>query len=88
MINQLDYCTPHLRNNPCTNVPFIGDSSRGYESVYVGMFKDTFIMGIPPLPALDTTHIAPINIICSSTGESLRFVYPWVVPHPKDVESH
>jgi hypothetical protein len=45
-------------------------------------------MGISPLPAPDTTHIALINMICSSTGESLGSVDPWVVPHPKDVDSH
>jgi hypothetical protein len=88
MIDQLDYCTPDLRTNPGTNIPFIGESSRGYESVIVGMFKDPFLMGIFPLPAPDTTHIAPINMICSSTSESLGSVDPWLVPHTKDVDSH
>jgi hypothetical protein len=86
-IDQLDYCTPDLRANPSTNMPFIGESSGGYESIGVGMFKDPFLMGIFPLPAPDTTHITPINMIFSSTSGSLGSVDPWVVPHPEDVDS-
>jgi hypothetical protein len=52
------------------------------------MFKDPFLMGIFPLPAPDTTHITPINMICSSIDESLGSVDPWVVPHPEDVDSY
>jgi hypothetical protein len=32
-IDLLDYCTPNLRANPSTNVPFISESFGGYESV-------------------------------------------------------
>jgi hypothetical protein len=45
-------------------------------------------MGIFPLHSLDTTHIAPINMIFSFTNGSLGLVDPWVVPHPEDVDSH
>jgi hypothetical protein len=67
-------------------VPFVGESSRGYESVDVGMFKDPFIMGISILPTPDTTHVSPINMICSATSRSLRSFDPWVVSHPEDVD--
>jgi hypothetical protein len=65
-INQLDNCTPDLQDNPSTNVPFIGESYGGYECVSIGMFKYPSLMGIFPLPAPNTTHIAPINMIFSS----------------------
>jgi hypothetical protein len=87
-IDQLDYCTPDLQTNPSTSVPFIGESYGGYERVSVGMFKDPFLMGIFPLPAHDTTHIAPINMIFSSINGSLWSSNPWVVPHPEDVDLH
>jgi hypothetical protein len=87
-IDELDYSTPDLRANPSTNVPFVGESSGGYENVNIGMFKDPFLMGIFPFCALDTTHISLINMIFSSTNESLRSVDPWVVPHPEDVDSY
>jgi hypothetical protein len=50
------------------------------------MFKYPFLMGIPPLPAPDTTHISHINMIFSSTSGSLGSFDPWVVPHPEDVD--
>jgi hypothetical protein len=87
-IDQLDYCTPDLRANPSTNIPFIVNYSTGYESVDIGMFKDPFIKGIFLLPAPNTTHIAPINMILSSTREFLGSINPWVVPHPKDIDSN
>jgi hypothetical protein len=52
------------------------------------MFKDQFLMGIFPLPALDTTHIVPINMIFSSIDGSLGSVDPWVLPHTKDMSTH
>jgi hypothetical protein len=87
-IDQLDYCTPDLRANPSTNMPFIGDSSGGYKGVGIGMFKDSSLMGIFPLPAPDTTHIAPMNMISSFTSRSLGSFDPWVVPHLEDVDSY
>jgi hypothetical protein len=47
-IDQLDYCTPDLCANPSTYVPFASESSRGYESVGVGMFKYPSHGYIPP----------------------------------------
>jgi hypothetical protein len=88
MIDQLDYCTPDLRTNPGTNVPLLGVSYGEYEIIDVGMFKDPFLMGIFPLPAPDTTHISPINMVFSSTSGSIGSFDPWVVPHTEDVDSH
>jgi hypothetical protein len=69
-------------------VPFVGEYFGRYESVCIGMFKDPFLMGIFPLPTLDIIHISPINMIFSSTRESLWSFDPWVVPHPEDVDSY
>jgi hypothetical protein len=52
------------------------------------MFEDPFLTGIFPIHAPNTTNIAPINMIFSSTHGSLGSVDPWVVPHPKDVDSY
>jgi hypothetical protein len=52
-IGQLDYCTLDLHGYEMNNVPFIG-SSLGYESVGVGLLKDSSLMVIFPLPPPDT----------------------------------
>jgi hypothetical protein len=45
-------------------------------------------MGIFPLLALDTTYVAPINMILSFTSGSLRSFDPWVVPPLEDVDKY
>jgi hypothetical protein len=73
-IDQLAYCTPDLRTNAGSNVPFVSDSKSVYMSVGVGMFKDSSLMGTftlpPPLPS---PNVAPINMISSITSGSLGF---------------
>ena len=39
----LDYTTPYLHNAAANNVPFLGHS--GFESVEVGLLKDSSLMG-------------------------------------------
>jgi hypothetical protein len=43
-VDQLDYCTPDLHNSSANNVPFLGHSSLEYESVGVGLLKDSSLM--------------------------------------------
>jgi hypothetical protein len=52
------------------------------------MFKYASLLGIFPLLAPDTSHIAHINMIYSFTGGFLGSVDVWVVPHPEDVDSN
>ena len=44
-IDHLDYCIPDLRNHGSNNVPFGDDSKLSYESVRVGLLKDSSLMG-------------------------------------------
>jgi hypothetical protein len=55
-IDQLDYCTPDICNNNANNIPFLGHSNLKYESVGVGLLKDSSLMGFFPLLAL-ISHI-------------------------------
>jgi hypothetical protein len=61
-VDQIDYCNPYLHNSPMNNVPFLG-SSLEYESVGVGLLKYSSLMGIFPLPPLDTPKVATLNMI-------------------------
>jgi hypothetical protein len=88
-IDQLAFFTLDHASNVGYNVPFVGDTQQSCMSVGVGMFKYPSLMGIFPLPPpLVAANISLINMISSFIGGSHRFVDPWVVPHPKDVESY
>jgi hypothetical protein len=89
VIDQLALCSPDLRSNVGSNIPFVGDTQQSYMDVVVGIFKESSLMGMlhllrPPL----VVNIYPINMISSFTSRSLGSFDPWVVPHPKDVESY
>jgi len=58
-IDQLFYCVPNPSSKYGMNVPFIGDFSVSFESVGVGMFKDSSLMGTFSFPP-------PINYVASS----------------------
>ena len=63
-IDQLDYCTPDLNNFVANNIPLLGQSNLKYESVGVGLLKDSSLMGIFPLPPPDPPHeVAMLNMI-------------------------
>ena len=84
-IEQLDYCTPNVRLNPITNVPLIGESTLGYESIGVVLYLT--LMGTFPLPTPDIPQISLINMIFSFCGKSLGSFDPWVIPHSSNIES-
>lgn len=89
MIDQPGYCTSNLRANDSTNVLFVGDSQGAYESVSVGMFKDSSLMGTFPFSLLDTSKgKTRVCIISSVTSGSLGFYDPWLVPSPIEVDSY
>jgi hypothetical protein len=59
-IDQLDLCTPDARSPVTNNIPFLGDHKVMYESVGVGLLKDSSLMGTFPTPLPPATHhIAP-----------------------------
>lgn len=54
------------------NVPYVKHSGAPFESVGVGLFKDSALMGIFPLPP---PHVASINMILVKSDR-------WVIPAP------
>jgi hypothetical protein len=63
-VDQLDYCTPDLNNSSVNNIPFLGQSDLKYESVGVGLLKDSSLMGVFPLPPPDPPHeVSMLNMI-------------------------
>jgi hypothetical protein len=81
--------TPNIGSNARSNVPFIDGAKKSYMSVGMRMFKDSSLMVKFPLPpAPPSTNIALVPMISSFTSGSLGSFNPWVVPHPKDIESY
>jgi hypothetical protein len=73
-IYHLSYCTLNSRNNISSNIPFVGDSKGAYDSISVGMFKDSFFMGTFTLPLpISSSNSTPICMISLGTIESQCF---------------
>jgi len=59
-----------------------------YESVGVGILKDSTLMGTFPAPLLPTTqHISTINRISTMAYQSLESFDPWLVPSPLEFDA-
>ena len=58
-IDQLDFCTPDVTTSMDNNIPMLGQSPPPYQSIGVGMLKDSSLMGIFPStpPRMDTMTI-------------------------------
>lgn len=54
------------------NIPYVGKIATPYENIRSGLFKDSSLMGIFPLPPL---NFATVNMISSRHD-------PWIVPNP------
>jgi hypothetical protein len=64
IIDKLPYCMPNYRDNREIKVPFVSGSMNAYDSVGVGMFKDSSLMGTFTLPfPLTTPHTTPICML-------------------------
>jgi hypothetical protein len=59
------------------NVPYVKHTGAPYESVGAGLFKDSALMGIFPLPP---PHVASVNMISVKSD-------PWVIPSPDLVDT-
>jgi hypothetical protein len=87
-IDQLDYCTPDARTPIANNIPFLGDTKITYESVGVGLLKDSSLMGTFPTPHPPTSqHISMINMISTMSYQSYESSDPWVVPSPLEFDA-
>jgi hypothetical protein len=74
---------------PATNnIPLLGDHKIMYESVGVGLLKDSSLMGTFPTPLPPTTHdIATVDMISTATYQYLESSDPWIVPRPLEFDS-
>ena len=63
-IDQLDFCTPDVTTPTTNNTPFLGQSPPPYQSIGVGMLKDSALMGVfPSTPS--STKKTTVNMISS-----------------------
>jgi hypothetical protein len=82
-IDQLDYCTLDTHTQTTNDFPFLGDSKITYESVGVGISKDSLLMGTFPTPLPTTTqHITTVNMISNMAYQSFESSDPWIMPSP------
>jgi hypothetical protein len=74
---------------PATNnIPFLGYHKITYESIGVGLLKDSSLMGTFPTPLpLTTHHIATVDMILTAAYESLESSDPWIVPYPLEFDA-
>jgi hypothetical protein len=77
-IDQLEYTTPYLNNVTKNNVPFLGQNN--FESVGVGLLKDSSLMGVFPLPSPPTMHVSTLNMILTQVRQSFDSSRLLVVP--------
>jgi hypothetical protein len=86
-VDQLDFCTPDAHALATNNIPFLGDHKITYESVGVGLLKYHTLMGTFPAPLPPTMHhIATVNMISTTTYQSLESFDPWIVPSPIELD--
>jgi hypothetical protein len=87
-VDQLDFCTTDARVPATNNIPFLGDHKITYESIGVGLLKDSSLMGTFPTPLPPTTHhIATVDMISTAAYQSLESSDPWIVPCPLEFDA-
>ena len=70
MIKKLNYCMTLRKHNSTSNiVPLIGDKLGNHESVGVGLFENSSLMEIYPLPS---PHIPCEPWYCTNSATTLR----------------
>ena len=69
-IDQLDYCMPDVTTPTMNSIPMLGQSPTPYQSIGIGMLKDSSLMGVFPSTPL-STEVVTVNMI-STTGFSTK----------------
>jgi hypothetical protein len=86
-IDELDFCASDARIPATNNIPFLGDHPVTYESIGVGLLKDSSLMGTFPTPLPPIAHhIAAVNMISTLPYQSLESSDPWIVPIPLEFD--
>jgi hypothetical protein len=66
----------------------LGDSKITYESLGVGLLKDSSLMGTFPTPLPPTTqHITMVNMISTTVHLSFESSDPWIIPSPLELDT-
>jgi hypothetical protein len=87
-VDQLYFFTTDARAPTTNNIPFLGDHKITYESIGVGLLKDSSLMGTFPTPLPPATHhISIIDIISIAAYQSLESYDPWIVPSPLEFDA-
>ena len=69
-IDQLDLCMLDVTTPTVNNIPMLGQSPPPYQSIGVGLLKDSTLMGVfPSTPP--STYVATVNMI-SMSGHNPR----------------
>jgi hypothetical protein len=88
IVDQLDFCMTDARAPSTNNIPFLGDHKSTYESIGVGLLKDSSLIGTFPTPLPPTTHhIATVDMISTAAYQSLESSNPWIVPNPLEFDA-
>jgi hypothetical protein len=84
-VDQLDFFITDARAPATNNIPFLGDHEITYETIGFGLLKYSSLMGtfLTPLPPT-THHIATVDMISTTTYQSLESYDPWIVPSPME----
>jgi hypothetical protein len=84
----LDYYTIDARAPATNNIPFLGDHKITYESIGVGLVKDSSLMGTFPTPLpLTTHHIATVNMISTANYKSSKSSDSWIIPRSLEFDA-
>jgi hypothetical protein len=78
-VDQLDLYMTDAHAPTTNNIPFLGDHKITYESIGVGLLKDSSLMGTFPTPLrLTTHHIATVDMISTAAYQSLESSDSWI----------
>ena len=69
-IDQLDFCSPDVTTLTANNIPMLGQSPPPYQSIRVGILKESNLMGVFPL-APPSMEVEIVKMI-STTGYSAK----------------
>jgi hypothetical protein len=82
-IDLLDFFMTDAFTLATNNIPFLGDHKIMYESIGVGLLKNSSPMGTFPTPLPPTTHhISTVDMISTVAYQYLESSEPWIIPSP------
>ena len=82
-IDQLDFCMLDVTTSMANNIPMLGQSPPPYQSIGVGMLKDSSLMGVFPStpPSTDSTSVNMITSFDYEPKGHYVFESTSLIPH-------